>query len=86
MSDQTGYSYVYRWLEEIDRKQAEMVSAQIALEKLRQRDRLLTTENEMLKVVNYLKYLCIFNMKIWNTGKTNFFLSFRRRMLTIRRR
>ncbi|KAM7474929.1 hypothetical protein LguiB_022172 [Lonicera macranthoides] len=37
------------WLEEIERKQAEMVAAQIALEKLRQRDRLLTTENEMFK-------------------------------------
>lgn len=39
-----------RWLEEIDRKQAEMVAAQIALEKLRQRDQLHKTENEMLKV------------------------------------
>lgn len=43
-----------RWLEEIERKQAEMVAAQIALEKLRQRDRLLTTENEMFKVKNLL--------------------------------
>ncbi|KAM3742966.1 hypothetical protein ACB098_07G108500 [Castanea mollissima] len=40
------------WLEEIDRKQAEMVSAQIALEKLRQRDQLFKTENEMLKMEN----------------------------------
>eukprot|EP00257_Ricinus_communis_P017920 XP_015576480.1 kinesin-like protein KIN-12F [Ricinus communis] len=40
------------WLEEIDRKQAEMVAAQIALEKLRQRDQLLKTENEMLKMEN----------------------------------
>ncbi|CBI32470.3 unnamed protein product, partial [Vitis vinifera] len=40
------------WLEEIDRKQAEMVAAQIALEKLRQRDQLLKTENEMLKLEN----------------------------------
>jgi kinesin family protein 15 len=39
-----------RWLEEIDRKQAEIVAAQIALEKHRQRDQLLKTENEMLKV------------------------------------
>ncbi|XVF45199.1 hypothetical protein PTKIN_Ptkin02bG0185700 [Pterospermum kingtungense] len=45
------------WLEEIDRKQAELVSAQVALEKLRQRDQLLKTENEMLKMenVNYKK-------------------------------
>ncbi|XP_021285651.1 kinesin-like protein KIN-12D isoform X2 [Herrania umbratica] len=45
------------WLEEIDRKQAEVVAAQIALEKLRQRDQLLKTENEMLKMenVNYKK-------------------------------
>lgn len=39
-----------RWLEEIDRKQAEIVATQIALEKHRQRDQLLETENEMLKV------------------------------------
>lgn len=41
---------IIRWIEEIERKQAEMVAAQIALEKLRQRDHLLTTENEMIKV------------------------------------
>ncbi|XP_057992919.1 kinesin-like protein KIN-12D isoform X2 [Hevea brasiliensis] len=40
------------WLEEIDRRQAEMVAAQIALEKLRQRDQLLQAENEMLKTEN----------------------------------
>ncbi|KAK6916496.1 Kinesin motor domain [Dillenia turbinata] len=40
------------WLEEIDRKQAELVAAHVALEKLHQRDRLLTAENEMLKVEN----------------------------------
>ncbi|XVE49142.1 hypothetical protein DITRI_Ditri01bG0058600 [Diplodiscus trichospermus] len=45
------------WLEEIDRKKAEVVAAQIALEKIRQRDQLLKTENEMLKMenVNYKK-------------------------------
>ncbi|KAK8518820.1 hypothetical protein V6N12_012061 [Hibiscus sabdariffa] len=45
------------WLEEIDRKQAELVTAEVALEKLRQRDQLLKTENEMLKMenVNYKK-------------------------------
>ncbi|CAI9769118.1 unnamed protein product [Fraxinus pennsylvanica] len=37
------------WLEEIERKQAEMVAAQFTLEKLSQKDQLLTTENEMLK-------------------------------------
>ncbi|XP_071729979.1 kinesin-like protein KIN-12D [Rutidosis leptorrhynchoides] len=37
------------WLEEIERKQAEMITAQVALEQLRQRDRLLSTENEMFK-------------------------------------
>ncbi|XP_042507685.1 kinesin-like protein KIN-12D isoform X2 [Macadamia integrifolia] len=41
-----------RWLEEINQKHAEMVAARIALEKLRQRDQFLTTENEMLKVEN----------------------------------
>ncbi|PON49199.1 Kinesin-like protein [Parasponia andersonii] len=40
------------WLEEIDRKQAEVVAAQIALEKLRQRHQLLKAENEMLKMEN----------------------------------
>ncbi|KAF4366869.1 hypothetical protein F8388_013934 [Cannabis sativa] len=40
------------WLEEIDRKQAEVVAAQVALEKLRQRDQLLKAENEMLKMEN----------------------------------
>ena len=48
----TTQDYVdkFRWLEEIDRKQAELVAAQIALEKLRQREKLLSTENEKLKV------------------------------------
>ncbi|KAL2457752.1 Phragmoplast orienting kinesin 2 [Forsythia ovata] len=40
------------WLEEIERKQSEMVAAQVTLEKLSQKDQLLTTENEMLKVDN----------------------------------
>ncbi|XP_027348323.1 kinesin-like protein KIN-12D [Abrus precatorius] len=40
------------WLQEMDRKQAELVAAQIALENLRQRDQLLKTENEMLKEEN----------------------------------
>ncbi|KAK8562917.1 hypothetical protein V6N12_010981 [Hibiscus sabdariffa] len=45
------------WLEEINIKQAELVTAQVALEKFRQRDQLLKTENEMLKMenVNYKK-------------------------------
>jgi len=34
----------------MDRKQSELVAVQIALENLRQRDQLLKTENEMLKV------------------------------------
>ncbi|KAK1395645.1 hypothetical protein POM88_005508 [Heracleum sosnowskyi] len=34
--------------EEIDRKQVELVASQIALEELRQHDRLLTTKNDML--------------------------------------
>lgn len=41
-----------RWLQEVDRKQAELVAAQISLEKLRQRDQSLKTENEILKVEN----------------------------------
>lgn len=45
-----------RWIEEIERKQAEMVAAQIALEKLRLRDHLLTTENEMIKVGNVVNF------------------------------
>ncbi|XP_022897116.1 kinesin-like protein KIN-12F isoform X3 [Olea europaea var. sylvestris] len=40
------------WLEEIERKQAEMVAAQVTLEQLSQKDQLLTTENEMLKADN----------------------------------
>ncbi|CAO2815149.1 unnamed protein product [Amaranthus hypochondriacus] len=38
------------WLEEIDRKQAELVAAQIALEKHRQQEQMLTSENEVLKM------------------------------------
>ncbi|XP_023769643.1 kinesin-like protein KIN-12D isoform X1 [Lactuca sativa] len=37
------------WLEEIERKQSELITAEVALEQLRQRDRLLKTENEMFK-------------------------------------
>ncbi|KAD4179211.1 hypothetical protein E3N88_27802 [Mikania micrantha] len=37
------------WLEEIERKQGEMIAAQVALGQLRQRDRILSTENEMFK-------------------------------------
>ncbi|KAG8368314.1 hypothetical protein BUALT_Bualt15G0032700 [Buddleja alternifolia] len=40
------------WLEEIERKQAELMAAHVALEKLRQQDQLLATENEMLKMAN----------------------------------
>ncbi|PKI50228.1 hypothetical protein CRG98_029301, partial [Punica granatum] len=40
------------WLDEMDRRQAELVAAQVALESLRQRDQLLKTENDMLKVEN----------------------------------
>ncbi|CAN0878998.1 Kinesin-like protein KIN-12D [Linum grandiflorum] len=38
------------WQEEIDRKQTEMVAAQVALEDLRQQDQFLQAENEMLKM------------------------------------
>ncbi|KAK9286730.1 hypothetical protein L1049_015133 [Liquidambar formosana] len=40
------------WLEEINRKQAEMVATQIALEKLRHQDQLHKAESEMLKMEN----------------------------------
>ncbi|PPD81977.1 hypothetical protein GOBAR_DD21105 [Gossypium barbadense] len=40
------------WLEEIDRKQAELTAVQVALENVRQRDQLLKTEKEMLKEEN----------------------------------
>ncbi|KAG6408884.1 hypothetical protein SASPL_131910 [Salvia splendens] len=40
------------WLEEIERKQAELMAALVALEKLRQQDQRLATENEMLKEEN----------------------------------
>ncbi|KAG4401136.1 hypothetical protein AAZX31_07G192900 [Glycine max] len=43
------------WLQEMDRKQAELVAVQIELENLRQRDQLLKTENEMLKMENASK-------------------------------
>ncbi|KAE9607258.1 putative plus-end-directed kinesin ATPase transcription factor bZIP family [Lupinus albus] len=38
------------WLEEMDRKQAEMLATQIALENLRHREQLLKTENGMLQM------------------------------------
>ncbi|XP_022148525.1 kinesin-like protein KIN-12D isoform X2 [Momordica charantia] len=41
------------WLEEIDRKQAEMLALQVALEKARHKDQLLKTENEILKSENF---------------------------------
>ncbi|XP_050363080.1 kinesin-like protein KIN-12D [Argentina anserina] len=40
------------WLEEIERKQAETITVQIALEKLRLRDQSHKTENEVLKMDN----------------------------------
>ncbi|XP_058069283.1 kinesin-like protein KIN-12D [Magnolia sinica] len=40
------------WLDEINRRNAEMVATKVALEKLQQRDQFLTTENQMLKVDN----------------------------------
>ncbi|CAA0807566.1 Phragmoplast orienting kinesin 2 [Striga hermonthica] len=40
------------WLEEIEKKQAEMMAAHIALEQLRQQEQLLSSENEMLKMEN----------------------------------
>ncbi|XP_039139825.1 kinesin-like protein KIN-12F [Dioscorea cayenensis subsp. rotundata] len=40
------------WLDEINERQAELASLRNTLEKLRQRERMLTTENEMLKVDN----------------------------------
>ncbi|XP_027191010.1 kinesin-like protein KIN-12D isoform X2 [Cicer arietinum] len=43
------------WLQDIDRKQSELVAAQIALENLRQRDQFLKTENEMLRMENASK-------------------------------
>ncbi|CAL1389381.1 unnamed protein product [Linum trigynum] len=38
------------WIEEINRKQTELVAAQVALENLRQQDQFLKAENEMLKM------------------------------------
>ncbi|CAL5213205.1 unnamed protein product [Lathyrus oleraceus] len=43
------------WLQDIDRKQAELVAAQSALENLRQRDHSLKTENELLRMENASK-------------------------------
>ncbi|KAL3814192.1 hypothetical protein ACJIZ3_015460 [Penstemon smallii] len=40
------------WLEEIERKQAELMAAHVALEKLRQQDQFHKTEYEMLKMEN----------------------------------
>ncbi|KAL5984870.1 hypothetical protein ACLOJK_041828 [Asimina triloba] len=40
------------WLDEVNRKHAEMVAARVALEKLQQHDQFLTTENQMLKEEN----------------------------------
>ena len=44
----------------MDRKQAEMVAAQIALENLRQRYQLQKTENEMLKVEVFFNLFFLF--------------------------
>jgi len=43
--------YVCSWLEEINRRQAEMVAARVSVEKMRQRNQALTAENENLKVL-----------------------------------
>ncbi|KAK2991465.1 hypothetical protein RJ640_016500 [Escallonia rubra] len=62
------------WLAEIDRKQAELVAAQVALEKLHQRDRLLATENEMFKMenVNYKKKVMELEAEVKNlSGQQN---------------
>jgi kinesin family protein 15 len=40
------------WLEEINRRQAEMMTARVAAEKLRQRNQEFGAENEALKVEN----------------------------------
>lgn len=48
-----GISY-YSWLDEINRRKAEMVAAKIASEKLQQHGQLLTAENEMLKVWGFM--------------------------------
>ncbi|CAN6449393.1 unnamed protein product [Victoria cruziana] len=40
------------WMEEINRRHAEMVAAQISCEKLRQKEQFLTIENNMLKMEN----------------------------------
>ncbi|EPS64519.1 hypothetical protein M569_10262 [Genlisea aurea] len=40
------------WLEEIERKQAEIMAAHIAVDKLRRQEQLLSTENDILKVEN----------------------------------
>lgn len=45
---------IYSWLEEIQRKQAEMVAARVTAEKMRFRDETLTAENDKLKVSTYL--------------------------------
>lgn len=41
-----------RWLEEINKGQAEIVAARVSAEKFRQRDQVLTTENEKMKVLS----------------------------------
>ncbi|XP_031480769.1 kinesin-like protein KIN-12F isoform X2 [Nymphaea colorata] len=40
------------WIDEINRRHAEMVAAQISCEKLRQKEQFLTIENDMLKMEN----------------------------------
>ncbi|CAM6039323.1 unnamed protein product [Sphagnum compactum] len=42
-----------RWLEEINKGQAEIVAARVSAEKFRQRDQVLTTENEKIKAENF---------------------------------
>lgn len=50
--------FLNSWLEEIQRKQAEMMAARAYAEKLRFRDEALTAENENLKVL-YIRPLWI---------------------------
>ncbi|VFQ65808.1 unnamed protein product [Cuscuta campestris] len=40
------------WLEEVERKQTQMMAAKVSLEKLHERDQLLATENEVIKREN----------------------------------
>ncbi|KAM0954568.1 hypothetical protein DsansV1_C01g0012431 [Dioscorea sansibarensis] len=49
-ANETKTIYLTSWLEEINQRKVEMLTCQVKVERLQQRDQLLTAQNEMLKL------------------------------------